>query len=157
MGYVLGARDESTAARERVALKLLLPEHSMNRTTVARFLREMRASHRILSEHVARVLNAGDDGGTLYIAMEYLEGSDLAALLEREGSFTVPRAVDTILQACEALAEAHAAGTIHRDLPCCNRRSAGAASSETLACPPTVRSASFSRRYSSCSSPLRCC
>ncbi len=116
MGYVLGARDESTAARERVALKLLLPEHSMNRTTVARFLREMRASHRILSEHVARVLHAGDDGGTLYIVMEYLEGSDLAALLEREGSFTVPRAVDTILQACEALAEAHAAGTIHRDL-----------------------------------------
>ena len=114
MGYVLGARDESTGAR--VALKLLLPEHTKNRTTVARFVREVQASQRITSEHVVRVLDAGEHADTRYIVMEYLEGSDLADLLEREKVLSVQRAIDLTLQACEALAEAHAAGTIHRDL-----------------------------------------
>lgn len=114
MGYVLAATHAHL--RERVALKMLLPERAANGDTVRRFLREGRAAIRIRSEHIARVLDVGTADGTPYMVMEYLEGADLAALLEREGRLPWPRAIDYVLQACEALAEAHAAQTVHRDL-----------------------------------------
>ncbi|HKO49854.1 MAG TPA: protein kinase [Polyangiaceae bacterium] len=102
---------------QRVAIKLMLPHAMDNPEAVARFLREARAAARISSEHVARVFDVGSlPSGEPYIAMEYLQGSDLAELLSKQGHFTAEEAVDYVLQACEALAEAHAAGIIHRDL-----------------------------------------
>jgi serine/threonine-protein kinase len=102
---------------QRVALKLMLPHAVMNSEAVARFLREARAAARISSEHVARVFDVGAlETGEPYIAMEYLEGSDLAELIIQRGRLPVEEAVDYVLQAGEALAEAHAAGIVHRDL-----------------------------------------
>ena len=67
------------------------------------------------------------------MVMEYLEGSDLSALLEKQGPLPIDRAVDFVLQACEAIAEAHALGIVHRDLKpanlfCIRRRTVGSAS-----------------------------
>jgi serine/threonine-protein kinase len=102
---------------QRVALKLMLPHAVVSGEAVARFLREARAAARISSEHVARVFDVGAlETGEPYIAMEYLEGSDIAELLVQRGRLPVEEAVDYLLQACEALAEAHAAGIVHRDL-----------------------------------------
>ena len=102
---------------ERVALKVLHPEATRDPEAVARFGREAKAAARIKSEHVARVLDVSALGGKMpYIVMEYLEGSDLEQLLEATGPLAVADAVDYVLQACEALAEAHARGVIHRDL-----------------------------------------
>jgi len=82
-----------------------------------RFDREARATERLRSEHVRRVLGAGvTDGGARYIVMEYLEGEDLRALVKREGPLDARRAADYVSQACRALAEAHALGIVHRDL-----------------------------------------
>jgi eukaryotic-like serine/threonine-protein kinase len=102
---------------QRVALKFLLPGALAYPETVARFAREARAAAKIKSEHVARVIDVGAlDTGAPYIVMEYLEGQDLAQLLRARGSVTVAEATAFVLQACEALAEAHAAGIVHRDL-----------------------------------------
>jgi serine/threonine-protein kinase len=102
---------------ERVALKMLLPEATRDPEAVARFAREAKAAARIKSEHVARVLDVSALGGkTPYIVMEYLEGSDLEQIVEAGGALPIDDAVDYVLQACEALAEAHARGVIHRDL-----------------------------------------
>jgi eukaryotic-like serine/threonine-protein kinase len=115
MGIVAAAHH--LQLEQRVALKLMLPHAVVSGEAVARFLREARAAARISSEHVARVFDVGALAtGEPYIAMEYLEGSDIAELLAQRGRLPVEEAVDYLLQACEALAEAHAAGIVHRDL-----------------------------------------
>jgi serine/threonine-protein kinase len=102
---------------EKVALKFLLPEALDNPEAVARFDREARAAVKIKSEHVARVIDVGRlESGAPYMVMEYLEGGDLSAWLKQRGPMPVEQTVDFVLQACEAIAEAHALGIIHRDL-----------------------------------------
>jgi serine/threonine-protein kinase len=102
---------------ERVALKFMQPEKWDDTKAVARFLREARAAAKIKSEHVVRVIDVCKlKNRALYIVMEYLEGSDLSVLLRTSGRVPVDRAVTYLLQACEAIAEAHALGIVHRDL-----------------------------------------
>jgi serine/threonine-protein kinase len=115
MGYVVAALHEQL--EQRVAVKLLVPELAEDQDAAARFLREARAAVRIQSEHVARVLDVGElEGGAPYMVMEFLSGRDLARELEAVKSFDIGTAIDYVLQACEAVAEAHAIGVIHRDL-----------------------------------------
>jgi serine/threonine protein kinase len=98
-----------------VAVKFLLPEVARNRDLVARFLREAQSAVRLQSEHVARVLDVGTlPTGAPYMVLEYLDGSDLAHL--PRSHLSTGSIVDMILQACEALAEAHSVGIIHRDI-----------------------------------------
>ncbi|HEX6273396.1 MAG TPA: serine/threonine-protein kinase [Polyangiaceae bacterium] len=101
---------------ERVAMKFLLPHAVENAEAATRFVREARAAVKIKSEHVARVTDVGRlENGAPYIVMEFLQGSDLAAVLTR-GPLSIEDAVDFLLQASDAMAEAHAAGIVHRDL-----------------------------------------
>ncbi len=102
---------------ERVALKILLPKYRQNEEIVARFRREARAAVKIKSEHVAKVHDVGTlEDGAPCLVMEYLEGLDLESLITDQGPVPRERAVDYVLQGCEALAEAHALGIVHRDL-----------------------------------------
>ena len=115
MGVVLAATNE--ALRQRVAIKLLRSGALANAKALGRFEREARAAASLRSEHVARVLDVGKlEDGRPYMVMEYLEGRDLGDVIEHGGELPVGDAVDYVLQACEAVAEAHAAGIIHRDL-----------------------------------------
>jgi serine/threonine-protein kinase len=84
---------------------------------VARFAREARAAVQIHSEHVARVTDVGTlESGAPYMVMEYLQGSDLGEVLHARGPLPIPEAIGLLLQACEAIAEAHSLGIVHRDL-----------------------------------------
>jgi len=115
MGVVLSAMH--LHLQQRVAIKLMRPELAKEPATVERFVREGRAAVKIRSEHVARVLDVGvREGGEPYIVMEFLEGADLGHLVETHGPLPVTTAVDYVTQACEALAEAHAHGIVHRDV-----------------------------------------
>ena len=115
MGVVVAATHMELEAP--VALKFLLREVRNNQEVVARFAREARASAQIRSEYVARTLDVGRlENGSPYIVMEYLEGCDLARRIEEQGPLSIQAALRLILQACEALTEAHAIGIIHRDL-----------------------------------------
>jgi serine/threonine-protein kinase len=102
---------------EKVALKFLLPEALHNSEAVARFAREARAAVKIKSEHVARVIDVSTlPNGAPYMVMEYLEGRDLDAWIKQSGALPVEQAVEFVLQACVAVADAHALGIVHRDL-----------------------------------------
>jgi serine/threonine protein kinase len=115
MGYVVSAIHGQLG--QRVAVKLLAPELSQNPDACARFLREARAAVRIHSEHVARVVDVGElDNGAPFMVMEFLSGNDLARELEARQQLEIGTAIDYVLQACEAVAEAHSIGLIHRDL-----------------------------------------
>lgn len=116
MGVVVAARH--IGLDEPVAIKFLLPEVLENKEAVERFGREARASIKIKSEHVVRVMDVGTmEGGMPYMVMEYLKGGDLSQLLQsRGGPLTVSEACEYLLQACEAIADAHALGIVHRDL-----------------------------------------
>jgi serine/threonine-protein kinase len=115
MGVVFAAQHE-ILGRE-VALKLLHAEALAEPEAVKRFLNEARAAARIQGDHVTRVLDVGLlDDGRPYISMELLEGEDLGAVLEKRGALEPTAAVDLLLQAMEAIAEAHALGIVHRDL-----------------------------------------
>jgi serine/threonine protein kinase len=88
-----------------------------NAEAVARFGREARAAVKIRGEHVARVVDVGAlETGAPFMVMEYLDGHDLSQLIRDRGAMPPSDAVDAVLQACEALAEAHALGIVHRDL-----------------------------------------
>ncbi|HEU4539480.1 MAG TPA: protein kinase, partial [Polyangiaceae bacterium] len=101
----------------RVAIKFLRPEMLSKPDLVSRFRREGRAAAKIRSKHVARVFDVGElDDGTPFIVMEYLEGNDLAQVLEERGPMPVGETIEYALQACEALAGAHALGIVHRDI-----------------------------------------
>ncbi len=103
--------------RQRVAIKFLHPAAMKNVDVVARFAREARVLASIQSEHVVRFLDVGTlERGEPYMIMECLEGTDLSRLVRRRGPLPVEEAVEYILQACEPLGEAHAAGIVHRDL-----------------------------------------
>ncbi len=102
---------------QRVAIKFMLQAGLRNAPLVERFAREARAAVRLKSAHVARVLDVGLlDSGAPYMVMEYLEGSDLGSVLEARGALPIDMAVDCVLQACDAVAEAHSLGIVHRDL-----------------------------------------
>src|SRR5580658_3121679 len=115
MGVVVAA--QHVQLDEKVAIKFLLPTMLRNENVVGRFSREARAAVKIKSEHVARVSDVGTlENGAPYMIMEYLEGEDLAAWIQRWGPLPVEQAVDFVLQACVGVASAHGIGIIHRDL-----------------------------------------
>jgi serine/threonine-protein kinase len=115
MGAVVEARH--IQLDDRVAIKFLLSSMSDKEEVVTRFLREGRAAAKIRNEHVVRVFDVGTlENGAPYMVMEFLQGSDLSALIEQHGKAPVAQAVDWVLEACEAIAEAHAAGIVHRDV-----------------------------------------
>jgi serine/threonine-protein kinase len=113
MGAVYAGQHELLG--QAVAIKLL-SDGSREPAAGARFLNEARAAARIPSDHVVRVVDVGVDEGRPYLVMEYLEGEDLARVLYGRGPLPEKEAVDYVLQAVEALAQAHALGIIHRDL-----------------------------------------
>jgi serine/threonine protein kinase len=115
MGVVVAAHH--LQLDERVAIKFLLPGALASPEAVARFAREARAAVKIKSEHVARVIDVGTlETGAPYLVMEFLKGSDLSVWLAQKGPLPVDQAIELVLQAAEAVAEAHGLGIIHRDL-----------------------------------------
>jgi serine/threonine-protein kinase len=127
--------------RQRVAIKILRPENSRKTEVVKRFEREQRTLTMLHSEHTLRIYGMGMHTGLPYMMIEYLQGKDLAEVIKGEGPLPIDRAVEYVLQACHALAEAHLLGVVHRDLKPGNLFSRGA---------PTARHAS---RCSTSASP----
>jgi serine/threonine protein kinase len=115
MGIVVAATHLTLG--QKVAIKFLRGTGAMKSEVIERFVREARAAARIQGRHVAKVIDVGaDERGLPYMVMEYLDGEDLAQRLQTVGILSVPEACRWVIQACEAIAEAHAAGIVHRDL-----------------------------------------
>jgi serine/threonine-protein kinase len=102
---------------QTVAIKILLPEVAHSSEASTRFLNEARAAARIRGENIAAVMDVGTlPGGAAYMVLEYLDGRDLEAYAEERGPLPMTEVVDYVLEALQALAQAHAIGIVHRDI-----------------------------------------
>ncbi|MBX3250555.1 MAG: protein kinase [Myxococcales bacterium] len=105
------------ALQKPVALKLLRPVQDDDGQAVGRFEREARAASRLGSPHIVDIFDFGRTAeGLPFLVMELLDGEDLGNVLARERQLPLERALRIVLQCCEGLGAAHAAGIVHRDL-----------------------------------------
>ena len=114
MATVLLATD--TRLDREVALKVMRPDLAADPAFVSRFRREARSAARLSHPHVVPVFDQGEDAGRVFLAMEYVEGRTLRAVVDAEGALTPRAALDLMDAVLTGLAAAHDAGYIHRDI-----------------------------------------
>jgi DNA-binding beta-propeller fold protein YncE len=114
MGVVYRARDLSL--ERPVALKLIAPDFAQDEQFRARFLREPRLAASLDHPGVIPIYEAGEHDGHLYLAMRFVEGTDLKRELKREGTLSPERAIVVLAQVADALDAAHRRGLVHRDV-----------------------------------------
>jgi serine/threonine protein kinase len=115
-GMGLVYRAEHLNLRRRAAIKIIAPELAETAGFHERFTREARIAAALQHPNIVTVYDAGEADGLLYIAMQYIEGSDLASVLRTQGRLRPYRALDVCRQVAAALDTAHAQGLIHRDI-----------------------------------------
>ena len=99
-----------------VAVKVMHPALADDPEFVARFIREARAAARLSHPNVVAVFDQGADDGAVFLVMEHVDGTTLRELLRERGRLSVPEAVAVLYPVLAALAAAHAAGLVHRDV-----------------------------------------
>jgi serine/threonine protein kinase len=114
MAVVFRALDERLG--RRVALKILAPALAADEAFRQRFIRESRAAAAVDDPHIIPVLDAGEAGGALFIAMRYARGGDVRSLVDQLGPLPAGRAAEIISQVASALDAAHGSGLVHRDV-----------------------------------------
>ncbi|MEC4015402.1 serine/threonine-protein kinase [Streptomyces sp. H27-D2] len=115
-GMAVVYRAEDLRLGRTVAVKLLAPELARNDLFRKRFAHESRVAAAIDHPHIVPVFEAGETDGVLYIAMRYVEGRDLRALLDRDGRLSLEACCRIALQVASALDAAHAHDLVHRDV-----------------------------------------
>jgi tRNA A-37 threonylcarbamoyl transferase component Bud32/CheY-like chemotaxis protein len=114
MGVVYRAQHMNL--QRRAAIKIIAPEFADTKGFRSRFIREARIAAALQHPNIVTVYDAGQSGQTLYIAMQFIRGSDLAAILNEEGRLRPYRAIDVCRQVASALDAAHGMALIHRDV-----------------------------------------
>lgn len=114
MGRVYLALD--TALARKVAIKVLPRQRAQDSGSVARFMNEARSAARLNHEHIAQVYFAGEQDGMPFIAFEYVEGTNVRALIESQGIFSLPQTINYVIQITHAISHASAHSVIHRDV-----------------------------------------
>jgi serine/threonine protein kinase len=114
MGMVFKAQHRRM--KRVVALKLLPPSVTKDRTAVLRFHREAQAAAQLSHPNIVAALDADEFRGLHFLVMEFAEGSDLSRLVRSRGPMAIDRAIDCVVQAARGLGEAHARGIVHRDI-----------------------------------------
>ncbi len=114
MGAVYLARDSEL--KRTVALKVLPKERATNPTLVKRFRSEARTAAQLKHDHIVTVYEAGEADGYLYIALEYVEGTDVHELIRKRGVIPVRRSIEIVQQVALALQHIYERGVVHRDI-----------------------------------------
>ena len=114
MGQVFKARHRRMD--RLVAVKLLPPAMTKDKAAIARFEREVKAAAKLRHPNIVAADDADQANGVHFLVMELVEGSDLSALVKKNGPFGVDQAVNYITQAARGLEAAHAEGIVHRDI-----------------------------------------
>jgi serine/threonine-protein kinase len=118
MGMVYKARDHKL--EEVVAIKVLRHEVASDADMERRFRTEIKLARRVRHRNVCGIHEYGEDGGLRYIAMEYVEGTDLRKILSERGALPLDQAFEVCIRVSEGLQAIHEAGIIHRDLKTAN-------------------------------------
>jgi CheY-like chemotaxis protein len=114
MGVVY--RAEHLNLQRRAAVKIIAPDLAESEGFRERFTREARIAAALQHPNIVTVYDAGEVDGLLYLAMQFVQGEDLAAILRKDGRLRPYRAIDVCRQVASALDAAHAMGLIHRDI-----------------------------------------
>ena len=114
MADVFLARDE--LLDRPVAVKVLFPEFASDPAFVERFRREAQAAANLNHPNIVGVYDWGQEGGTYFIVMEYIEGRSLADIIRAEGPIEPDRAAEITADVAAALSFAHRNGLVHRDV-----------------------------------------
>lgn len=114
MALVYHARDLNL--QREVAIKILREDPTSDSSFQARFVHEARAAANLLHPNIVTVYDFGQDGARTFIAMEYVQGTDLKTLMRRRGRLPIEEAVGLVIQACAGVGYAHRAGLVHCDL-----------------------------------------
>jgi len=114
MGLVYKAYD--TEVQDRIALKLIKLEISLDKNTIERFQNELKLARKISHRNVCRMHDLGKSEGNYFITMEYVPGENLKGMIRMMGQLGIGKAVSIARQVCEGLSEAHRIGVVHRDL-----------------------------------------
>ncbi|HJT88752.1 MAG TPA: tetratricopeptide repeat protein, partial [Bryobacteraceae bacterium] len=114
MGSVYKAYD--TELGRTVALKLVRPELASSPQAMQRFKQELLLASKISHKNILRIHDLGDTNGIKFITMAFVEGADLASVLEKAGRLPLERTLKFTRQLCAALDAAHSEGVVHRDL-----------------------------------------
>jgi serine/threonine protein kinase len=114
MGVIYKARDVDLD--RLVALKILPPELAAQQTTLIRFEREAKAAARLRHENIVAIFDVGESNGTHFIALEFIEGTDLQDYINRKCRLDTEEARQIMIQAARALVHAHEQGIVHRDI-----------------------------------------
>ncbi len=107
---------EDAMLGSQVALKVLAPVYMRDPTVVRRFQQEARAAARLRHPNIVRIYDLGEGDGMLYLAMDYLPGRTLAAVIREEGPLPLEQVADLLAQVAAALDHAHGRGLTHRDV-----------------------------------------
>ena len=114
MALVYHARDLNL--QREVAIKILREDQTSNSSFQARFVHEARAAANLLHPNIVTVYDFGQDGARTFIAMEYVQGTDLKTLMRRRGRLPIEEAIGLVIQTCAGVGYAHRAGLVHCDL-----------------------------------------
>ena len=114
MGHVYKARH--CVMQRDVAIKFMLPSRDDDESSTRRFRREVQTASKLSHPNIVAALDAGQRDGVSYLVMEYVDGINLAKLVQSRGPMSIERAVDSILQSATGLEYAHQHGVIHRDV-----------------------------------------
>jgi tRNA A-37 threonylcarbamoyl transferase component Bud32 len=99
-----------------VALKVIDPKRVTDQSLIHRFKREVEICSKLQHEHIVQALDVGEYAGATFLVLEFVEGSDLASLVRRDGPMPAAEAAAICLQAAAGLAYSHSQGIIHRDI-----------------------------------------
>ena len=99
-----------------VAIKILRGDLANDEKFVRRFQREALSASSLSHPNIVEMYDVGEDNGTYYIVMEYVDGKTLKQLIKRRGALTLSECIDIMLQLTDGISHAHDAGIIHRDL-----------------------------------------
>ncbi len=114
-GRVYRARQVNLGGR-LVAVKVLHPALARDETARQRFVDEANHMAQLRHSNIVKVHDVGEEDGTYYFAMEYIEGNSLSEVIAREGSMSAGRVAEMGAQIADALGRAHSRGVVHRDI-----------------------------------------
>jgi len=114
MGAVFKAKHRNNG--RLAAIKVLSPQATKDETAIKRFQREVEAAGRLQHPRIVHAFDAGEFNGQHYLAMEYVDGSDLSTIVKTQGRLPIEQAVRCVQQTAEGLQYAHEQGVVHRDI-----------------------------------------
>ncbi|MFU8795563.1 MAG: protein kinase domain-containing protein, partial [Dethiobacteria bacterium] len=109
-------RGRDLILKRTIAVKVLKDQMTGDASFIRRFEREAQSAAALSHPHIVNIYDVGEEEGTYYMVMEYVDGENLKEYIRKQGKLSPAEAIKITRQIAEALEQAHAAGVVHRDI-----------------------------------------